>query len=350
MADAELSRFAIFGAGFWARFQLAAWREAGGAECVAIYNRTRAKAERLAAEFGVPAVYDDPEALLARERIDFLDVITDPDTHRSFVELAAAHRLPVVCQKPMAPTLDDAERMVASCAAAGVPFIVHENWRWQTPLRALKAELDAGAIGAPFRARIQYSSSFPVFDNQPFLKELEQFILTDIGSHILDVARFLFGEARTLVCQTRRVHPDIKGEDVATVMLDFGDLTCTCEMSYASKLEHERFPETYVLIEGSRGSLELGPDYWVRRTTGDGTYARRHPPPRYAWADPAYDLIHASIVPCHRNILRDLQGGPPAETRGEDNLRTVRLVFAAYESAARGQVVELPAPGEGGRA
>lgn len=341
------TRFAVFGAGFWTRFQLAAWREIADAECVAIYNRTRAKAERMAEAFNIPAVYDDPVALLDRERPDFVDVITDPSTHRELVELAARRGVAVVCQKPMAPTLDEAERMVETCAGAGVPFIVHENWRWQTPLRALKAALDTGRIGSPFRARIQYANSFPVFDNQPSLKDVDQFILADIGSHILDVARFLFGEARRVYCQTRRVHPDIRGEDVATVMLDFGTLTCTCEMSYASQLEHDRFPETYALIEGRCGSLELGPDYWVRCTTDDGTHARRHPPPRYPWADPAYELVHASIVPCHANILGALRGGPPAETSGEDNLRTVRLVFGAYESARCGQVVTLAAPGQG---
>ncbi len=343
----DRSRFAVFGAGFWARYQLAGWRELPEAECVAIYNRTRTKAEALAREFGIPAVYDDPNALLERERLDFVDVITGPDTHRAFVELAAARRIPVVCQKPMAPTLADAEQMVAVCAAASVPFIVHENWRWQTPLRSLKTALASGRIGAPFRARIQYANSFPVFDNQPFLKDLDQFILTDIGSHLLDVARFLFGEARTVYCQTRRIHPDIRGEDVATVMLDFGDLTGTVEMSYASKLEHERFPETYVLVEGSRGSLELGPDYWLRETTDAGTFARRHPPPRYPWADPAYDLIHASIVPCNADVLRALRGGLPAETHAADNLQTMRLVFGCYESARSGQVVTL-LPREGG--
>jgi predicted dehydrogenase len=340
------SRIAVFGAGFWARFQLAAWREIPDAECVAIYNRTRSKATRLAEEFQIPAVYDDPTALLERERVDVVDVITGPDTHRALVELAAAHRVPVVCQKPMAPTLADAQRMVDVCAAADVPFVVHENWRWQTPLRALKAALLSGRIGEPFRGRIQYASSFPVFDNQPFLKELDQFILTDIGSHHLDVARFLFGEARAVYCQTRRIHPDIRGEDVATVMLDCGQLTATLELSYASRLEHERFPETFVLVEGSRGSLELGPDYWLRETTDAGTFAQRHPPPRYAWADPAYDLIHASIVPCNANILQALRGGPPAETRARDNLQTVRLVFDCYESARTGQVVSR-APGEG---
>ena len=88
-------RFAAFGAGFWARFQLAGWREIGGTRCVAIYNRTRAKAEALAREFGIPAVYDDAEELLRNEKLDFVDIITDVDTHARFVQLAAAHKLPI---------------------------------------------------------------------------------------------------------------------------------------------------------------------------------------------------------------------------------------------------------------
>jgi len=59
-------RFAILGAGFWARYQLAGWRELPGVRCVALYNRTRPKVEALAAEFGVPAVYDNPAQLLAQ--------------------------------------------------------------------------------------------------------------------------------------------------------------------------------------------------------------------------------------------------------------------------------------------
>jgi len=336
-----MTRVAVFGAGYWSSFQIAGWQELPGVDVVAIYNRTRAKAEALARRFGVPSVYDNPEELLDQARPDVVDVITDVDTHSYFVRLAAARGIPVICQKPMAPSLAAAESLVRDCAEAGVPFLVHENWRWQTPIRALKRELVSRVIGAPFRARIQYANSFPVFDNQPFLRELEQFILTDIGTHILDTGRFLFGDAQQLYCTTRRVHAEIRGEDVATVMLQHGNLTCTCEMSYASTLEHERFPETYILVEGQRGSLELGPDYWIRRTTDDGTVARRYQPRHYPWADPPYDLIHESIVPCLANLLRSIQSGTPAETPGEDNLQTLRLVFGAYESARTGQVVSL---------
>ena len=69
-------RFAMIGTGFWSRFQLAGWRELTGVACVALYNRTGAKAEALAKAFGVPGVYDDPDELLKREKLDFLDIVT----------------------------------------------------------------------------------------------------------------------------------------------------------------------------------------------------------------------------------------------------------------------------------
>lgn len=336
-------RFAILGTGFWANYQLAAWLEVGGVECVALYNRTRSKAEKMAQRFGVPRVYDDAEAMLANEQLDFVDIITDVDTHEKFTKLAAQHKLPVICQKPMAPTLPIAESMVQACKDAGVPYFIHENWRWQSPIRAMKSALDAGIIGAPFRARIDMISGFPVFKNQPFLAELEQFIITDLGSHTLDVARWMFGEARTLYCQTRRIHPDINGEDMATMVMDMaGKTTVTVNMAYAENfLEHDRFPETYIFVEGEKGSMELGPDYWLRTTTKDGTHARRVPPPRYGWADPAYDVAHASIAACNADLLKALKGEAEAETTGDDNIKTVRLVFASYDSAAKNEVIHF---------
>ncbi|MHB1294818.1 MAG: Gfo/Idh/MocA family protein [Anaerolineae bacterium] len=147
-------RFAILGTGFWARFQLAAWQELPGVRCVALYNRTRAKAEALADATGVPAVYDNAEALFAQEQLDVVGVITDVASHPDMVCLSAKHHIPVICQKPMAPTLSAAEEMVGACQAAGVPFFVHENRRWQAPIRAFRAELEAGRIGRPFRARM----------------------------------------------------------------------------------------------------------------------------------------------------------------------------------------------------
>jgi predicted dehydrogenase len=334
-------RFAVLGAGFWSGFQIAAWGELSGVRCVAIYNRTKSKAETAASRFNIPAVYDDAAAMICNERLDFVDIITDVHSHTPLARLAAEHHVPVICQKPLAPSLAIAEQMSASFQAAGVPLLVHENWRWQAPIRALKQVLDSGAIGRVFRAHVQYTNSFPVFDNQPFLKELDQFILADMGTHILDAARFLFGEPRSLVCRTTQVSPGIRGEDVATVMLSTEAATVICTMSYASRIEHDRFPETFIFVEGDRGSAEIAPDYWLRTTTAEGTLARRVPPLHYPWADPTYDLVHASIVPCQANLLAALRGEAQAETTAEDNLRTLRLVYAAYESARTGETVLL---------
>lgn len=338
-------KFAVFGTGFWSLYQIPGWLEVGGVQPVAAYNRTLSRAQEVAGRFGIPRVYDDPEELLRREAadLDFIDIISAVETHESFVRLAARYHLPVICQKPMSTSLASAEAMVAVCQETGIPLYIHENWRWQTPIRALKQVLDSGVIGSPFRARIDMISGFPVFKNQPFLKELEQFILTDLGSHTLDTARYLFGEATSLYCQTRKVHPDIRGEDVATIVLNMGKgVSVTVNMAYAENfLEREAFPQTFFFIEGERGSLELSQDYWLRTTTQAGTHLKRVPPPRYPWADPAYDVVHASIAACNANLLSALQGQGQAETTGEDNLKTVRLVFASYDSASLDQVIHF---------
>ena len=85
----EKLRFAIFGTGFWAHFQLAGWYELNGVECVAVCDRNRSKAEAFAQKFGVPAVYDNAEELFANEKLDFVDIISDVSTHEQFVRLAA---------------------------------------------------------------------------------------------------------------------------------------------------------------------------------------------------------------------------------------------------------------------
>jgi len=338
----DTKKFAIFGTGFWSRYQLAGWRELKGASCVALYNRTLEKAQALGRAFGIDACYDDPERLLDECEVDFIDIITDVDTHERFSLLAAERGLPAICQKPLAPNLETAERMIAAFERAGKPFYVHENWRWQRPLREARKLLDQGSIGRPWRARVIYNCSFPVFQNQPFLKELEQFILTDIGTHILDAVRFLFGEAKSLCCHTRQVNREIKGEDAATVMLDMENgMSVSAEMSYASRLAGEKFPQTYLVIEGEDASLELRKDYWLLLATRDGVYARQYPPPFYKWADPRYDLIHSSIPPCNENLLAGLRGDGTAETTAQDNFRTLQLVYKAYESAEQGACLPL---------
>jgi D-apiose dehydrogenase len=330
-----MKHFTLFGAGFWAQYQLAAWQEVAGAQCVAICDPVEEKATALATRFGIKKVYTNPEE--AMQNVDFVDIITPPATHPYLIRLALSHNLPAISQKPVAERLEDAEALLA---LDGRVF-VHENWRWQTPIRALKAAMDSGEIGTIFRVKLRMTSGFPVFDNQPNLKTLTRFLLADIGVHLLDTARFLCGEAQSVYCHTQNIQPDVLGEDAATVITKHGNITIITELGYVQNYyEMDAFPETFALIEGARGSISLGLNCEIRVTTKTGTRSISAKPISYSWANPAYDVVHSSMVPCLTNLLAGVSGGE-AETTLADNIQTMRLVEAAYKSAESGEAVRL---------
>jgi predicted dehydrogenase len=335
-------RFAIFGCGFWSQFQLGGWKELEGAQCVALYNRTRSKADLLARRFGVPATYDDPEILMQNEDLDFIDIITDVDSHARFTELGARYGKNVICQKPMAPDFETAHRMMEVTRRAGVKFYVHENYRWQPQFRRVKQILDEGTIGTPFRCRTGFNTAFPVFETQPFLSTLENFALTDQGSHQFDVLRYLFGEAESVYCQIQTVNPAIRGEDVATSLIRMkSGMVCIQEISFSSPLETEIFPQTLLLIEGDKGSIRLDAGFNIsttvqQETSKEGVYMQNYP-----WQTDRLVPEPPSIVGCNQDILQDMLGMGKAETTGEDNFETVRLVWAAYESARQNRVIRI---------
>lgn len=181
-------RGALIGCGFFAINHLHGWRDARGAEIVAICDRSPERLRLAGEQFGIAARYSDAAEMLAREALDFVDIATTAPTHRALAELAASHGLAVICQKPFAPTLADAKAIVASCDKAGVPLMVHENFRWQSPMQKVKAVLEAGEIGEVFWGRVSFRSAYDVFSGQPYLAEGDRFIVEDLGIHALDIA------------------------------------------------------------------------------------------------------------------------------------------------------------------
>jgi predicted dehydrogenase len=329
-------RGAIIGCGFFARNHIHAWRELEGVEMVAACDLDARRARQFAGSHGIPATYTDPARMLAEQRVDFVDIVTQPHTHRELVEAAAGAGVHVICQKPLAPSLKDARAMVEVCRAAGVRFMVHENFRWQTPMRALREA--AREIGPLFHAQISFRSGWDVYAAQPYLATDKRFILYDLGVHLLDLARFFAGEAVRLHCEAQRVNPRIRGEDAATVLLRMdGGAVCVVEMSYATRPERELFPQTLVRLEGADGTAELGPDYQLAVTTARGTERQSVAPDRYAWSAPPAEAIQQSVVAIQRHWLECLREGREPETSGADNLRTLELVFGAYRSAERGE-------------
>ena len=142
-------RGAVIGCGFFAQNHLHAWRAIEESSWPRSATSTRPRRRPRPRRSASPRRYTDARAMLEAERPDFVDVVTTMASHRRLVELAAAQRVPVIVQKPFAPAIDDCRAMVEACAKAGVPLMVHENFRFQTPLRAVREVLEQGAIGQP---------------------------------------------------------------------------------------------------------------------------------------------------------------------------------------------------------
>jgi len=335
---------ALIGCGFFAINQMHAWNDVDGARIVAICDRDPERLKIVGDQFGIERRYSDANALFSDGGFDFVDIATTVQSHRILVEMAAQHKVPAICQKPFAKTLADAKAMVAACRAAGVPLMVHENFRWQTPIQAVRKVLDEGSIGTPFWGRFSFRSGYDVFSGQPYLAEGERFIIEDLGIHALDIARYILGDVRSVTARTKRVNPRIKGEDVATILLDHeSGATSIVDVSYATKLSKEPFPETLIEIDGSEGTIRLTQGYQLEVTNANGTATDDVSPILLSWASRPWHNIQESVYAIQQHWVDKLKQGAEHSTSGADNLKTFALVEGAYESAASGQTVDVGA-------
>ncbi|MDQ0320756.1 putative dehydrogenase [Pararhizobium capsulatum DSM 1112] len=333
---------ALIGCGFFAVNQMHGWKDVKGADIVAICDRDPERLKIVGDQFGIERRYSDAAKMFADGGFDFVDIATTVNSHRALVEMAASHTVPVICQKPFAPTLADAKAMVAACSAAGVPLMIHENFRWQTPIQAVRKALDSGAIGTPFWARFSFRSAYDVFSGQPYLAEGKRFIIEDLGIHTLDIARFILGDVTSLSARTKRVNPKINGEDVATILLDHENgATSVVDVSYATLQSVEPFPETLIELDGTEGSIRLTQGYELQVTNAEGTTNTDVAPTLLSWASRPWHNIQESVYAIQQHWADSLESGKETSTSGADNLKTFALVEAAYESAATKATVDI---------
>jgi predicted dehydrogenase len=332
---------AVIGCGFFAQNQLHAWRDIKGVEIVALCDRDPARLADSAAAFDVARTYEDAAQMFAQGGFDFVDIATTVGSHRALVEMAASAGVHIICQKPFAENMTDARAMVAAAQGAGKVLMVHENFRWQSPIQAALDVVKSGALGQPFFGRVSFRSGYDVFSRQPYLAEGKRFIIEDLGIHILDISRAFFGDATQIAATTRRINQNIKGEDVATMMLTHeGGATSVVDCSYATRRMPETFPQSLLEIDGTKGSLRLNAGYRLTVQASDET-VRDVSPPVLDWAEKPWHNIQESVLKIQQHFVDCIAEGIAPETSGADNLKTLALVEAAYLSAAEGRTVSL---------
>jgi D-apiose dehydrogenase len=341
-------RVAIIGAGYVSPYHLRGWQRHQNIEIVALCDIDHAQAEAISRQFGISKVYVRFEEMLDTEKPDVVDICTPAATHPLQVRAAAVRGIHVLCQKPLADGLEAARELATITESAGVRLMVHENFRFRIWYRELKRQLDSGIIGRPYYCRSDariggtvttaLSPDRPwILKHHPHYAEVKNYLILESMIHQLDVCRYLFGDAHRIYARARRISPFIKGEDIATLIVDFDNMHAVVERNYAAR-GHLPPPivTEKVVVEGEKGSIFIDPNGSMRVEV-DIPGDRQTIAPEYGIQN-AYPESFAATI---QHFVECLRSGTPFETGPEDNLKTLALTFAAYESLKTGQAIPL---------
>lgn len=334
-------RGVLIGCGFFARNHMHGWAGLPDVQMVGVCDLDPQKASAFGRDFTVAGVYGDAAAMLAELRPDFVDIATTVASHRTLVELALHHARVVVCQKPFAETLDDAQAMVVA-AAKDRSLIVHENFRWQKPFRALQHAAQQGQIGTPRFLRLSFRHAFDIYANQPYLATVPDLALTDIGLHLFDLARWLMGDVTRVACETQRRNAAVAGQDafMATLRHENGGVS-TVDASFFTQKAPDPFPETLAVLEGDTGTLELTQGYRLRLHRDGHVIETSVEPPVPAWGAKPWHVIQDSVQSFEAHVVDVLAGRAEPQPSGADNLRTLAVTLAAIDAARSGRTVDV---------
>jgi predicted dehydrogenase len=331
-------RGVAMGAGYFSRFQYEAWTRIPEAEIVAIYNRTESKAREMMAAYGVPRYYADWREMVDRERPDFADIITPPETHAEMCAFLAGRGVHIICQKPLAPTFEASRGIVETARAAGVRFMVHENWRWQPWYRKIKSIQQSGEIGdfthIYFRMRMGDGWGERAYlDRQPFFREYPRLLVYETGVHFVDTFRYLLGEVAEVYANLRRLNPVIRGEDTGQIFFRFeSGATAIWDANRYNEVESPspRYTFGELRIDAMRGHLTMDTESNLRvKALGEPARAVQYARANVNFAG---DCVYAT----QRHFVDRFLSGGEFESSGEDYLKTLSVVDAIYESAESG--------------
>ena len=235
-----------------------------GVEIVAVADLSESNLEAARAFFPQAACYASAEELLERETLDFCDICTPPFTHRSLIEEAAGRGLHVVCEKPLAPSLADAEHISRTVRSAGISFQPCHQYHYSPQWQAVEQLLPR--VGRVHFAEYEVHRMAANEGNphwSPGWRTDRAFagggILVDHGAHIFYQLRSVLGEPKTVQATVRTLqHLAYRVEDTALVVLDFGDCLAQVSLTWAARRRAIQFR-----FVGERGEL-VGDDSGVR--------------------------------------------------------------------------------------
>lgn len=331
------------GSGYFAGFQYRAWNRIPEVEVTAMCNRNKERAQPIMDECNISRHYTDYLEMLDTEKPDIVDIITPPETHLEMCREAVDRGIHIVCQKPLAPTLEESRAIVDYVKDKPIRFMVHENWRFQPWYRKIKQLLDEGAIGTPhsiyFRSRMGDGWGDNAYiPRQPYFRTYPRFLIYENGIHFIDTFRYLFGEVESVYADLRKINPVIAGEDAAQVffIMENGVRAIWDANRYNEpNFENARYTFGESLIDGTEGSIRLYHDGRITvQKLGEKEVDQAYPHEKKEFAS---DCVYIT----QRHFMDGLLSGKEFEPNGEDYLRSLKVQEAVYRSGEHKQVVTL---------
>ncbi len=319
-------RWGVLGAGSVARRRvMPAMNENSRCELKALMVRDLVRSEKLAEEFGADRAYDRVDALLEDPEVDAVYVSSPTYLHCEHVRAAAERGKHVFCEKPMALSPEECREMTAACERAGVHLEVCFVLRGWPVYHQVKAVVDSGRLGQVVELRAHLTKWTPREEGEWRLDPQKGGggALMDVGSHYLDLFRYLEGDfARIAYMESSAVFGETV-EESAFVTVEFksgahGILGVSFAVSHSGNV---------LEVYGTEGTLLLGKDMVIITAEGEET----HP----AVFSDYYSGLLAHFCRCVE------EGGEPMAS-GEDGLRNLEVIEAAYRAGREERVLEVP--------
>lgn len=349
-------RVALVGAGNIATHHLPAYDQfRDEVELVAICDLDETLARRRAAEAHVEHVYTDVATMLAEAGCDALDICATPDQHAPVAHAAIEAGKHVLVEKPFARSLDECREVVNAADRAGVTLMVAQNQRFLPSHQAARAIIASGELGEIRAVRtdsVQHWSGFLAAGHWQYDgARAGGGAVIGVGIHRLDLARFLVGDVRRVSAVTTTSSPHfVNGaEEYAAATLEFEN--GALGQSFATVSAFRTPWSEQLLIFGERGTIHASPAPGNVRSRAFVASERRSAPV-VDWADQfqGFEPVDAEAegLPSESGQVNEIlhfasccaTGAEPLSS-GRDNLGTMKLVTAIYESARQGQPVEL---------